>query len=465
MDNLPPAADQSFLRKQSTALLSGLGYYRLSVRRRKLLGYLFLSSLGVHLVGLLVFGGVTVMRSRKEEVTIFKTPPPARTYEPRKLEHRVKLQKQQRSSSRPAMVPRMVAMKLSQLALPDIKMDPKLIHTTFQPKFKAVSGKGLGAGLGTGYGTHGFGLGVSTLNFFGIQARGEKIAILVDVSVSMVEEERGGVTGYMRVKRRIEEVIDALAEGSLFSVIVFADAAKTMQEKMLVATEPNKKDARLFIRPFNTEGNWGLTHGNLQSSTKGLKAHGGTTRLDLALTGAFQQGADTILIISDGAPRVRKGYTAEQLAAWNQRQANWHNENAAAISAYDSAPTTEEKVWVPPQPARPARPPSKRPPKEGQAPDLGSPAQPARPGYWRVVHHRTGGHRPQPPQIPDPGFWTLTDFIEHLKLLHETMYLEKGKKPPVVHCIGYQIDKDGHAFLSTLARTYHGHYRRVSALR
>lgn len=96
-----------------TVFLSGIGYYRLSVRRRKLLTYVLLGSLVVHIVGLLFFHGYIVMRSKKETVTVFKTPPPARTYEPRKLEHKVKLQKRQRSSSRPAMMPRMVSMKIS----------------------------------------------------------------------------------------------------------------------------------------------------------------------------------------------------------------------------------------------------------------------------------------------------------------------------------------------------------------
>jgi hypothetical protein len=85
-----------------------------------------------------------------------------KTYEPRKLEFKVKVSKQQRSSSRPSMSPRMVSTKMSDIALPEIKVDPKIVKTSFQPKFKAVSGAGLGAGLGTGYGIGGFGTGVSS---------------------------------------------------------------------------------------------------------------------------------------------------------------------------------------------------------------------------------------------------------------------------------------------------------------
>ncbi|MCK5528938.1 MAG: VWA domain-containing protein [Kiritimatiellae bacterium] len=461
-----------------TAFLSGVGYYKLSVKRRKMLAYVLVGSLLLHVVGLLFFQGYIVMTSKEEVVTVFKTPPPARTYEPRKLEHKVKLQKRQRSSSRPAMMPRMVSMKMSDLALPEIKVDPKLIHTTFQPKFKAVAGKGMGAGLGTGYGTHGFGAGVSTVNFFGIRARGERIAILVDVSVSMVEDEMGGVAGYMRVKQRVEKVIDALSEMSMFSLIVFADAASSWESKMMVANADNKKKAKLYLRPFNTEGNWGLSSGNIRSSSVGVSAAGGTTRLDLALTGAVQQYADTILVISDGLPMVKKRMSADAQTAHAERMRQWNTENAGAMTAWNKAnaayqasgEVTQEKVWVPGRPARAAIPAQTGRMKEGQRPRAAQPARAAVAGHWGTVSRHTGrghrpGNRPQAPTMPKLGNWTLADFVEHLTLLQDHLYKKKGKKAPAIHCIGYQIDKEGSAFLRKLSKQYHGQYRRVSRLK
>ncbi|MFN2164665.1 MAG: hypothetical protein ACK2U9_00205 [Anaerolineae bacterium] len=461
-----------------TAFLSGIGYYRLSVRRRRILGIVLGCSLLIHVIGLAIFGGYIVMTSHTEEPTVFRTPPPARTYKPRELEHRVKVQKRQRSSSRPAMLPRLVAMKPSNLALPEIKVDPKIIHTTFQPKFKAISGKGLGAGLGTGYGTHGFGQGVSSIDFFGIRARGERIAVLVDVSVSMVEEQRGGVAGYMAVKSRVERVIDALSPMSIFSLTVFADAADTCFPKMVVATDENKNKARMYLRPFNTEGNWGLTHGNVNQSSSGVPAAGGTTRLDLAITQAMTQMADTILIISDGIPRVRKSWSPEQMQQFNQQRAAWYQNNAGRVESWQRAnasyqanvQTTTERVWVPPTPAVPARPPPKGPPKEGES-RHGTPGRPAVPGHWETRTHRVGGGgggpgpQPKPPPIPDPGWWTLADFVKHINLLYERYYKKAGKPMPVIHCIGYQIDDQGHAFLQGLAKQFHGNYRRVARMR
>jgi hypothetical protein len=441
-------------------MLSGIGFTKLSERRRKQLITLLLISLGIHLVALLIFGGVVVMRALREEKTVFVAPPPLKTYEPRKLEHKVKVQKQQRSSSRPAMAPRMVSAKPSDFALPEIKANPKVVKTSFQPKFKEVTGTGLGVGLGTGYGVGGFGLGVSAFNFFGIRGRGDKIAILVDVSVSMVEEEAGGVAGYERVKRRLEQVVDALSDAALFNVIVFADAASAMDKELIIASKGNKAKAKEYIRPFNTAGNWGLTSGNLNSTFAGLPTAGGTTRLDLGLTAAFEQGADTILIISDGMPKVKKSLSQADRDKHQEEQAAWREQNQSKIQQWDEnyagAAVQTERVWIPDTPARP---PSKSPPKEGQAPDKGSPAIP---GHWAIRHVNTHPPRPQPPPLPDPGWWTLADFIDHFTRLHEATYAKKGRKPPIVHCIGYQINEEGGAFLKGLARQYKGQYRRVS---
>ena len=455
------------MKAEWEAMLAGIGFLKLSQRRRRQLTTLLLISLGLHLIALGIFGGVVVMRALREEKTVFVAPPPLKTYEPRKLEHKVKVQKQQRSSSRPAMMPRMLAAKPTDFALPEIKANPKVVKTTFQPKFKAVTGTGLGVGLGTGYGLGGFGTGVSAFNFFGIRGRGDRIAILMDVSVSTVHEEIGGVEGFERVKRRIEQVIDALSEAALFNVIVFAEAASALEPQLVIASPANKTRAKLFIRPFNTPGNWGLTQGNLKPASIGVPAAGGTTRLDLALTAAFEQEADTILIISDGIPRVRKAITEEMRKNYDEMRRRWMEENRARIEEWDQKYANdageEVRVWVPPKPAQPARPPSNKPPREGEPPDQGSPAQPAQPGHW--ITRRVYGNRPPrpaPPPMPDPGWWTLNDFAEHFRILHETYYLKKGKKLPIVHCIGYNIDDEGGQFLKGLARLYKGQYRRVS---
>lgn len=427
-------------------LLSGLGYYKLSKQRRKTLLIIVGTSVGIHLLAMIAFGSMTLIRSLREEKVVFKVPPPLKTYEPRKLEHEVKIQKRQRSSSRPSMRPRIVAMKPMDFALPEIKTDAKAIKTSFQPKFRAVSGVGLGTGLGTGYGVGGFGMGVSEFDFFGIRGRGDKIAILVDVSESMVEDEKGGEKGYIRVKNKICDVVDALSEQGMFSLIVFADAASALEPKMIIANSENKEKAKKFLFPFNTAGSYGLCSGNLHPSDLGLRAIGGTTRLDLALTAAFEQGADTILIISDGLPMVKKEIAAVELEAYKKQVEQWEKKNQKLIEAYNEArantPYEEKKVWVAPRQRR-----------EGQAEIK---------GHWTTqkVYKQPLPNVPSKPSSPN-AIWTLSDFVDHFETLHKALYVQKGGKPPVLHAIGYSIDDKGSNFLKALIKHYKGRYRRV----
>lgn len=428
--------------------------------RKRTLRLVLLASLAIHALGGLIFGGVVLVQSMTKEETVFEVPPPRRTYEPRKVELKVKVQQKQRSSSRPQVVPRLVSTRPSAISLPDIKIDPKLVTTTFQPKFKAVTGMGMGVGLGTGYGMSGFGQGVSQVNFFGIQAVGERIAICVDVSVSMVEEERGGPAGFLRVKQRVADVIDALKDGTLFNLIVFADGCSALDpQQMLYANPENRAKAKQFLAPFNTEGQWGHDVGNVTAVNHGLKSAGGTTRLDLAISAAMLQGADTFLVLSDGLPEVEKALSEQQLEAHQNRVAAWRQNNAGAVEAHNRALAAApvQKVWVPPQAARP---PANGPPREGQRADLGAPA---RPGYWKEV--RDVGPRPTPPPMPNAGNWTLADFTQHITLLYQDIYVEKGLKEPRIHCIGYQIDKEGGDFLKKLAHQYKGQFRLVRRLR
>jgi hypothetical protein len=432
------------------ALLSGWGYAKLSQERRKTLMLVGGISLILHVVAMLIFGAWVVIRSLTDERTVFTQPPPVKTYEPRKLEHKVKVSKRQRSSSRPAIMPRLVALKPSNFALPEIKVDPKVVKTAFQPKFKAITGMGLGAGLGTGYGLGGFGEGVSAFDFFGIRGKGEKIMICVDVSISMIEEKTGGFVGFERVKKRLGSVIDVLGDKTLFNVVAFADSGLTFKDEMVPGTPDNKVAAKKFLQPFNTKNNYGLNKGNVKSAEIGKKATGGSTRLDLALTSAFLMGADTILVISDGIPRVGKELSSDQRSSWNAQQAAWQRANAGAIAAADAAVAAgtikTERVWEPPSISE----------------DGG-----VREGRWvtRTSGGSGGTPRPVAPAMPAAlQWWTIEDFIEHFTLLHEHCYSKKGKKPPVVHTIGYAIDKEGGEFLQAFTKKYNGSYRRISKI-
>lgn len=437
------------MKREMTTLLSGLGYYKLSEQRRKTLAMVFAGSVILHLIALLAFGSWVVIQHLQQEETVFVAPPPMKTYQPKQLEHKVKVQKRQRSSSRPTLTPRMVANRPSNFALPEIETDSKVVKTAFQPDFKPVTGVGMGMGTGLGFGMSGFGTGVSEFDFFGIRGRGDKFAILVDVSVSMVAENIGGRDSFDGVRNRIGQVVNQLNRGALFNVIAFADAASAFQKEMVIASDENKREAVDFLKPFNRGDNLGLDSGNLNPASSGVPALGGETRLDLALTSAFEQGADTILVISDGLPRVIKSRTSSgggEREAWMRRHgAEYRKQMAEYRAAMKNVQYRTETVN---QPVR----------KDGVR--IGT----------RKVTRRVPINPPPKPRGPPGGgsrvtYWTFSDFVKHFSLLHEEHYEKKGRRLPVVHIIGYSIGDKGREFLRDFAREYEGKYRSIGKRR
>lgn len=52
-----------------------------------------------------------------------------------------------------------------------------------------------------------------------------------------------------------------------------------------------------------------------------------------------------------------------------------------------------------------------------------------------------------------------------MNMIYEAEYKPKSLKMPQVHCIGYQIDKQGGAFLNDLSKRFKGQYRLVRKLK
>jgi hypothetical protein len=433
------------------------GFNRLAEIRRKTLVTLLGISGGIFVLVGLVLGAVVVFSSSfSRPPTIIEAHPELKTYNPREIINRVKLQRLQRASRRPQITPRMVAYPFDDRGLPDLKTDPQIVKKTFQNPFNPAGT--FGEGVDTGYGPKGFPRGpTAVIDIRDLPPfRTEKLAILVDVSESVVEPAMGGIRGFARVKKRVNDVIDSLPHETMFNVIVFADAASAWQSKLAVATDVNKGAAKLWLQPFNaSEDQKGLVTGNLSPSNIGLQAAGGTTRLDLALTAAFENRADAILIIGDGVPRVRKVLSGDELAAWDKLQDDWrkqHGDPATEVTESgggggEPERMRRERVWVPEISRDSGR-------------EIGGRWE------WREAAAGSGGGSRTPgtprPVMPDDfQWWTLADFIQHFSILQVELYTRQGIRPPIVHCIGYRVDNEGLDFLKGFTHHYKGQYRSV----
>ncbi len=214
-----------------------------------------------------------------------------------------------------------------------------------------VNSTGLSPILGSGESTIGSGPSTggtgSEINFFGIRARSQRVALLVDVSLSMIEPGKGGREGFSRVKEELVRLVNRLPETTCFNVILFGESAFCLEKESLsLATLEIKQKVARWISPFYDEKidpylentstkDYQAYLSNAYSYLKTLypdyqenlyqPSHEGTakqggTRVDLALLAAFEQDADTIFIISDGAPNIMDQKSSGTVKMWTSQE-------------------------------------------------------------------------------------------------------------------------------------------------
>lgn len=439
-------------------------------RKQPILGT-FSLSVAIHAALIALLGGVVVFKVLERPPAQFKPPPPPAKItkiEPRKLQHKIKIREQQQNSGRPRVSPRLTANRVSGISLPEIEVDPMAepVKTNIQKNIgKNFSMAGLGTGLGSGTGSGGLGLGTSTVSFFGIKASGERIAFIIDLSRSMVEDDKGGLDGINVLKNELTEMVQKLNDGTFFNLIFFDDHVDVFQPQLVVAKSATKKEAAEFISPYYSEygkqllenysqdkRDWppatrlrNYTMPLLQARGKYVSDGGNkNSQADAPLVAAFQMRADTIFIISDGHPIFERALFGKELEEY-QRKVAEAEERWAKLSEKERQRTekankeSSEKYWK----------------------DLDEEnAKRARHGLQPKVFEEGG---PSTSFIPGRPSLSPTQTIEYIRALAVESYGD-DKKLPKIYSVGYGVDAGGEAFLQALAREFHGRYRKIRGL-
>jgi len=135
----------------------------------------------------------------------------------------------------------------------------------------------------------------SRLNVFGLQAEGERIVFMVDISGSMVSMRDGkSEATYRRLEKEIASAIRNLDERSQFNVITFAGLVAAFAPDLVTATSNNKTRA---IRWLGKEGPYAeLAARKPPGKHDGTNA-GGAVELGLPMR------PDIVYFASDGSPK------------------------------------------------------------------------------------------------------------------------------------------------------------------
>jgi len=439
-------------------------------RKQPILGT-FSLSIVIHAAVIAILGGVVVFKVLERPPAQFKPPPPpAKTtkIEPRKIQHRIKIREQQQNSGRPRVSPRLTANRVSGISLPEIEVDPMAapVKSNIQKNVgKNFSMGGLGTGLGSGTGSGGLGLGTSTVSFFGIQAAGERIAFVIDLSRSMVEDDKGGLNGIIVLKNELKNMVQKLNDGTFFNLIFFDDNVDVFKPKLVVAKPPTKKEADEFISPYYADfgketlqnysqdkRDWpsatrlrNYNHPMLESTAKYVSG-GSNSQMDTPLAAAFQMQADTIFIISDGYPSFQRALFGKELEEYERRVAE-----------------AEEK-WA------------KVTPKERERIEKANKEIAEK--YWKAIDAENAkrARHGLPPKVFENGgpggiggsgvgrpSLTPGQTVEYIRAMAVELYGDP-KKMPKIYTVAYGAEAGGEAFLQALAREFHGRYRKIRGL-
>jgi hypothetical protein len=389
----------------------------------------------VHAAALFLFGSWVVFRHFFHNEARFVVPPElVKTIEPRNLKYKVQLQEQQRRSGRPRIQPRLSARRVSEFSLPDVPVEMATVER-MQSQMKSFGRAGVGAGLGGGMGSGGLGLSASTVKFFGITDRGERIAFLIDISLSMVEDDKGGEAGFEKLKLEIGDMIEGLNPGTFFNLILFGDKVDLFEQQMVLASDGNKKKTREFLDPYlkgiaESQERSGNILKNYEPGIEGIKSseeHPGRTRMDLAVTAAFEQTADVIFLISDGRPDIVKQLEGKELEQFQDRREKWIEKNPNYREEYQAQRDKDNADRA----------------RKGLPP--------------KVVE--------LPPGAPRPPIWTDKEILEHIETVGKVTYKEKGRPLPRVNCVAYDCTTpEEENFMKMMSREFRGKFKRAKSL-
>ena len=283
----------------------------------------------------------------------------------------------------------------------------------------------------------------------------------------MVEDEKGGLNGINVLKNELKEMVEKLNDGTFFNLIFFDDNVDIFKPKLVVAKSDTKKEADEFISPYYSEfgkevlQNYSQDKRDWPSATRlrnytmpmlearaKYVAEGGNrnSQIDAPLVSAFQMQADTIFIISDGAPIFERALFGKELEEYQKKLAEAQEKWAKVI---EKERTKIEKA-------------NKEITEK----------------YWKEVDDENAkrARRGLPPKVFEEGGpvglgmsvgrpnLSSTETIDYIRALAAELYGDDKRKFPRIYTVAYGADAAGESFLKALAQEFHGKFKRIRGL-
>ena len=295
----------------------------------------------------------------------------------------------------------------------------------------------------------------SNIRFFGIHASSRRVAFLLDASGSMVIEQKGGKAGYDRLKAELCRMVENLEEDTEFNVFIFDSTVDEFKRTPVAAGDSQKKEFEGWIAPYMRD-KYGNRLNNFNSER--LKNFSGTTRLDLAVTGAFENGCDTVFILTDGTPSIHRPPTTAELKIIEKKR----KENSATA---DLKFKKERETYFEKYKSLIAE--MKQEVKRRNESLVGRQAEmiswiegykglPPRPKADASEGKGSGGSAGG---VETPNLKVGNDeILAYLQDLYQQLYKTRGLEKPRIHVVGYSVEDRDRGFLQKLATDFDGNY-------
>jgi hypothetical protein len=325
----------------------------------------------------------------------------------------------------------------------------------------------------------------SSVNFFGVKGEGTNVYFVVDLSDSMVEQDKGGIEGYKNLKEKLGQMIQSLSPETNFNVAFYGDAVDLFMPSSVPATPENKQAAMKFLPRYmaSTSQRGNLTR-NYRPKISTLPSNGGTSRMDLGLIAAFEGRADTIFVLTDGKPVIQRAMNEKEREEYRKKAADseisvadrqkYEKEVAEYRKKYEEYNEEMKKYReryadkITEKARREAENRAKGKGKviEGQGFVVdsvkipGLPDAPKAPTTPSPPQAKAQGKAVAPPSL---GNWQDDDILAYLKETIAGTYKKDGYELPSIHGVAFLAKPAEEKFLRSLASRNNGNFMRISA--
>jgi len=427
-----------------------LHHFNPKKQKRGLLYQVFIVVALIQVSLLVAFSTYIVSQTILEDEGKFTPPQTVEKVDPAQQEHRVRVERQQRKSSK--MTRRISIQNPQNVNTPEVKIN--LPSTISQGGgISTITDKTMNMNMN---------IAVTTIDLMGLKSKAEKILICLDAGPYLMTDVRGGLDTYKVIREEIKNLINGLPSTALFNLMAFdvsnGTAINLFQSNLVAATAFNKRIAGDWINPINTSlkkigpgrNNYKLKYEFLPQPPASGNYNPGASNIYRIYQAALEQGAEAVWILTTGwvdPDRIMMPWTDSEIERYRRAQERYESDKEKQLKALG---WTDEKQQEYERAAAEARARGIKKAREWIKSTNAAREQKGLPLYTGTPEQAMRENKfmdkvsPAPPPVkvkaPEARFkpYGRTGVFKYYQKLFKEVYFDKQMKAPVVNMIVFR---------------------------